>query len=213
MRAAIFFCDEDMQPASGGGLSMIQVPRLKKEKMAVCAGLFFGLALVTCTTAPEQNAPAATLGDMHAATPVAGWVESQGQYQGFTDATFDSFFYDPTYITYHTLVNGFITMYQNATAAETLTANAIVMDYGTAANAAAVWDTITKDRATRNHMVDVPGFTIYAIGSQMYHELYVFACFDKFYVELDLKTYASDSVAMSDACKFLTKYKAITGVQ
>jgi hypothetical protein len=169
--------------------------------------------LVTCTTAPEQNASAATLGDMHVATPAAGWVESQDMYQGFTAATFDSFFYDPTYITYQTLVNGFIAIYQNATAAETLTAKAIVMDYGTAANAAAIWDTITEDRAAHNHMVDVPGFTTCAIGSQLYHELNVFSWFDKFYIELDLKTYENDSVAMADACKFLTKYKSITGVQ
>lgn len=187
---------------------MIQLPGLKKAKTAVCAVLFFGLALVSCTTAPVQK-NAATLNDMHVVSPAAGWVESQGTYQGIADSTIYSMLYDSIYIRYHPLVNGFITTYENA--AETTTVKAIVLDYGTAASASAVWDTIKADRATRNHLVDVPGFTTYAVGSQMYHELYIFGSFDKFYIELDLKTYVSDSAAMSDACKFLTKYKSITG--
>jgi hypothetical protein len=181
-----------------------------KVKIAVCVVLCFGLALVTCTTAPVQNTPV-TINGLHVASPAAGWVESQGMYQGLTDSTIYSLLYDSTYIKYYTLVNGFITKYENA--AETTTVKAIVLDYGTAANAAAVWDTIKADRATHNHMVDVPGFTTHALGSQMYHELYIFGSFDKFYIELDLKTYEKDSAAMSDACKFLTKYASITGVQ
>jgi hypothetical protein len=169
--------------------------------------LCLGLAFMTCTTAPVQNTPV-TITDLHVATPASGWVEGQGTYQGLTHATMYSLLYDSTYIKYHTVLNGFITTYVNA--AETTTAKIITIDYGTAAAAAAVWDTIKENRAVHNHMVDVPGFTTYAVGSQMYHELYVFACFDKFYIELDLKTYEKDSVAMVDACAFLTKYKSIT---
>jgi hypothetical protein len=189
---------------------MIQLSGLTKEKMAVCAVLFFGLAFVTCTTAPVQNTPV-TMSDLHVATPASGWVESQGMYQEIADSTIYSLLYDSIYIRYHPLVNGFITMYENA--AETTSVKAIVLDYGTAANAAAVWDSIKADRATHNHMVDVPGFTAHAVGSQMYHELYIFGSFDKFYIELDLKTYMNDTAAMADACKFLTKYKSITGAR
>lgn len=189
---------------------MIQLTDLKKEKIAVCTFLYFGLAFVTCTTAPVQK-NAATLADMHVTTPASGWVESQGMYQGIADSTIYSLLYDSTYIKYRTPVNGFITTYENA--AETTTVKAVVLDYGTAANAAVVRDTIENDRARYNHMVNVPGFTTHALGSQMYHELYIFGSFDKFYIELDLKTYVSDSAAMSDACKFLTEYKSITGVQ
>lgn len=189
---------------------MIQLPGIAKEKMAVCVVLCFGLALVTCTTAPVQK-NAVTLNDLHVTTPASGWVESQGMYQEIADSTIYSLLYDSTYIKYRTPVNGFITTYENA--AETTTAKAIVIDYGTTANAAVVRDTIENDRARYNHMVNVPGFTTHALGSQMYHELYIFGSFDKFYIELDLKTYVSDSAAMFDACKFLTKYKSITGVQ
>jgi hypothetical protein len=188
---------------------MIQLPGLTKEKIAVCAVLFFGLALVTCTTAPVQNTPV-TLNDMHVSTPASGWVESQGMYQEIADSTIYSLLYDSTYIKYYTPVKGFITMYENA--AETTSVKVIVIDYGTAFNAAAIGDTIKADRATHNHMVDVPGFTSHAIGSQMYHELYIYGSFDKFYIELDFKTYVNDSAAMADACKFLTEYKSITGV-
>jgi hypothetical protein len=195
---------------------MVRIPMVLRWTRAAAAVLCFGCLAMNCTKSsggPVQTAPA-TLNDMHVAAPVTGWAETPGAYQGFTVATFDSFFYDPTYITYHTLVSGFITIYQNATAAETLTVKAIVMDYGTAANAAAIWDTITEDRALHNHMVQIPGFTSCAIGSQMYHELYVFAHLEKFYIELDVKeANESDSVAMLDACQFMTKYKSVTGAQ
>ena len=183
----------------------MQFPGLLKGTMAVFAVVYFGLGPVTCTTAPGQNT-SVTINDLHVTTPAAGWVEPQNAYQEFSDTGIYNLLYDSIYLM-NSVKKGFHTTYENA--AETTTVVVFIIDYGTAANAAAVCDTLIRSRADNNHPVTLTGFSTSAEGSQSYNGLVVYACFDRFYFQLTFNNYPDPSKAISDAEIFLAKYKSI----
>jgi hypothetical protein len=168
--------------------------------------LIIGILFAACTNSPEQSTPA-TLSDLHSAAPASGWVESQGGYVEFADTGVFTILYDSIYLVNNAIKGGFRTTYINA--AETAMVAVLIIDYGTAANAAAVWDTLKRSRADNNHPVDLPHFLTSAKGSQSYNGLVVYACFGRFYFELTFNNYPDPARAISDAEAFLGSYKAV----
>ncbi|HUI91472.1 MAG TPA: hypothetical protein VLX68_04400 [Chitinivibrionales bacterium] len=179
---------------------------LDKEIMAACSILVVGLSFATCTNSPVRSAPAALI-DLHVAAPAPGWVESAGAFQEFGDTDVYNLLYDSVYLMNNAVRNGFHTSYENA--AETTTVNVVIIDYGTAADAFAVWDTLKHSRADMNHPVTMPDFSASAEGSQTYNGLVVYSCFGRFYFQLTFNNYPDPNRAVADAEAFLGKYKAI----
>ncbi len=158
----------------------------------------------------QNNASAATLHQLYDSTVYASWIpDSESGYAAYDSTTVSNAIDGaaPTYVQ-----AGMITFaskhLENTSPSETLSCRIYLMNFGTTAKAAAIFNTTTSDHGASTALPPL-GVSEAAYAVQTGANINAYAHFDQFYFEIALTGHHTVADAVNDALYFLTKYKAV----